>query len=240
MSKGIGGHQSANMKTDEWLTDPSLIKKLGEFDLDPCSPIIRPWDTAKHHYNILDNGLRQNWYGRIWLNPPYGKQADNWLSKLAYHNNGIALIFARTETEMFFEHVWNKADSILFIKGRLYFYTPEGKRAKANGGAPSVLVAYGENNVDALEDSGIQGRHVPLNQPTLIIVGVSPSWVSVVKIAINNFGDEDMKPIYEMVERIAPDKVAKNPHWKEKVRQSIQKIRRKTIKPTYCQATLIE
>jgi len=64
MSKGIGGHQSANMKTDEWLTDPRLIKKLGEFDLDPCSPITRPWDTAKHHYNILDNGLRQNWYGR--------------------------------------------------------------------------------------------------------------------------------------------------------------------------------
>jgi hypothetical protein len=37
---------------DEWLTPPEIIKSLGEFDLDPCSPINRPWDTAKNHYTI--------------------------------------------------------------------------------------------------------------------------------------------------------------------------------------------
>lgn len=31
----------------ELLTPPELIKSLGEFGLDPCSPINRPWDTAK-------------------------------------------------------------------------------------------------------------------------------------------------------------------------------------------------
>jgi len=25
-------------RTDEWLTPPKIIKSLGEFDLDPCSP----------------------------------------------------------------------------------------------------------------------------------------------------------------------------------------------------------
>ena len=53
----IGSHQSANMKTDEWLTPPEIIKALGPFDLDPCSPINRPWDTARKHYTIENNGL---------------------------------------------------------------------------------------------------------------------------------------------------------------------------------------
>ena len=39
---------------DTWLTPPSIITSLGEFDLDPCSPINRPWPTAKEHYTIED------------------------------------------------------------------------------------------------------------------------------------------------------------------------------------------
>ena len=39
---------------DEWLTPPYVIEALGSFDLDPCSPIKRPWPTAKEHYTILD------------------------------------------------------------------------------------------------------------------------------------------------------------------------------------------
>lgn len=148
---GMGGHQSARMKKDEWLTPPEIIKELGEFDLDPCSPICRPWDTAKRHYTVVDDGLTREWAGRIWLNPPYGREASEWLRKLSDHGNGIALIFARTETEMFFEHVWNKANALLFFKGRLYFRHVDGSRAVANAGAPSVLIAYGSDNVKSLE-----------------------------------------------------------------------------------------
>ena len=69
---GMGSHQSIKMQKDEWLTPPDLLEKLGTFDLDPCSPIVRPWDTAKHHYTIHDDGLSQTWFGRVWCNPPYG------------------------------------------------------------------------------------------------------------------------------------------------------------------------
>ncbi len=41
------------------------------------------------------------------LNPPYGEQTERWLAKLAKHGNGIALVYARTETKMFFDSVWN-------------------------------------------------------------------------------------------------------------------------------------
>ena len=158
-SKGMSGHQSAKMLTDEWLTPPWLIRKLGFFDLDPCSPgDRRPWDTAVTHYSVEDDGLSQPWSGRVWLNPPYGRQAERWLERLADHGNGIALIFARTETESFFRTVWVRADAALFIKGRLHFHRIDGSRAKLNAGAPSVLVAYGKHNAESLDSSGIEGR----------------------------------------------------------------------------------
>ena len=158
----MSGHTNPVMLKDEWLTPPGIITSLGVFDLDPCSPINRPWDTAKKHYSTLDDGLNKAWNGRVWCNPPYGLEATKWLNKLAHHNNGIALIFARTETRMFFSEVWAKAHAILFIKGRLYFHHVNGDRAKANSGAPSVLIAYGKNNATSLEKCDISGKFISL------------------------------------------------------------------------------
>jgi hypothetical protein len=92
---------------DVWLTPPYILKALGEFDLDPCAPIEseRPWEMAKKHYTEIDNGLMQNWEGRVWCNPPYGDETKYWLNKCALHGNAIALTFARTETGMFFQCV---------------------------------------------------------------------------------------------------------------------------------------
>lgn len=149
----MGGHQSAAMLKDEWLTPPHILNRLGGFDLDPCSPINRPWDTAVLHYDIKDDGLSQLWFGRVWCNPPYGLEAAQWLDRMAQHGNGIALIFARTETRMFFDHVWKRADAVCFIEGRLHFHHVDGTRAKANSGAPSCLVAYGKSNVVALRQA---------------------------------------------------------------------------------------
>ncbi len=160
---GIGSHQSAIMKNDEWLTPPEIIKSLGKFDLDPCAPVSRPWPTAYKHYTVNDDGLSLPWHGRVWCNPPYGDQTGIWLSRLAEHGNGIALIFARTETKMFFDHVWAKADGLLFIKGRLNFHYVSGEKAYANAGAPSVLVAYGLSNLGSLYGSNIKGKVVELN-----------------------------------------------------------------------------
>lgn len=149
----LSGHQSARMKNDEWLTPPEIMAKLGKFDLDPCSPINRPWPTAGQHFTVMDNGLQQPWNGRVWCNPPFGREAVKWLRRMADHGNGIALIPARTETAMFYETVWSAADAVLFIHGRPHFHYVDGSRAPFNSGAPICLVAYGENNVEALEQS---------------------------------------------------------------------------------------
>lgn len=151
-----------NITTDVWLTPPALITSLGEFDIDPCCPNNLPWKTAKDFYSLENgqDGLKLPWIGRVWLNPPY----SNWvpfLEKLKNHNDGISLIFARTETKGFFDHVWEDADSILFLKRRVKFV----KADLSSGGsstAPSILIAYGKNNTKALENCKLEGKLIKL------------------------------------------------------------------------------
>lgn len=151
----LSGHQSPVMGNDEWLTPPEILATLGSFDLDPCSPINRPWATAGMHFTIEDDGLSKEWCGRVWCNPPFGREAVKWLRKMASHGNGIALIPARTETAMFYECVWGAANAVLFIKGRPHFHYVDGRKASFNSGAPICLVAYGTANHTALLRSGL-------------------------------------------------------------------------------------
>lgn len=222
-SKGMSGHQSAAAKNYEWLTPPSIINALGTFDLDPCAPVTRPWSTALNHFTIEDDGLNKYWDGRVWLNPPFGKYALQWMKKMGQHDNGIALLPARTETAMFQQYIFPVAASILFIKGRPHFHYVTGKRAPFNSGAPIVLISYGDENINKLEHCGIEGKHVLINRTTAIVVTNSPSWKKVVYIALIKLGSKaDVSQIYEMVEAIAPDKTEKNIHYKEKIRQKLQ------------------
>jgi hypothetical protein len=151
----MSGHQSAKMKSDEWLTPREILTPLGRFDLDPCAPAIRPWETARDHISLPADGLKADWRGRVWLNPPFGKSAAQWLRKLASHGNGIALIPARTETAMFYESVWGKADAVCFLRGRPHFHRLDGSRAPFNSGAPICLVAYGKENAQVLKSCGL-------------------------------------------------------------------------------------
>jgi len=137
------------------------------FDLDPCAPAVRPWDTAEIHYSEEDNGLSKEWKGRVWLNPPFNrKERPAWMQRMAEHGNGIMLIPAACETKAFYDHVWGKADAILFLKGRPHFHFVNGARAPFNSGTSIVLIAYGAENVKSLEQSGLgQVLKIPKPQP---------------------------------------------------------------------------
>ena len=164
MSKGIGGHQRPHRgHSDDWLTPPDILAALGNFDLDPCACALNKWWT-KTTLIYTRRGLDEPWCGRVFLNPPYGPETGKWLQKLATHGNGIALIFARTETATFFRQVWDRADAVLFLKGRLHFYKPTGERAPGDAGGPSCLVAYGAQNSICLEECHVKGKFVRLKE----------------------------------------------------------------------------
>jgi len=164
---GIGGHeQPIRGETNDWVTPEYILDALGKFDLDPCAALDRPWATAKRHLTVEDDGLKKPWAGRVWLNPPYGEQKARWLAKMAKHQDGIVLIYARTETQMFFDHVWSRANGIFFLKGRVYFCRPDGI-VGADAGAPSVLVSYDPKgtrfNQTALRRCKLQGKFLEIN-----------------------------------------------------------------------------
>lgn len=159
---GLGGNEQRQTR---WLTPKPLVESLGHFDLDPCG--APGWELADRTFLLErgEDGLELPWEGRVFLNPPYGKEAWPFLRKMAQHGHGTALIFARTETEIFFETVWEAATSVLFLKGRLTFLNGETQEpARANSGAPSCLVAYGADDTRALAYSGLPGRLVLIDK----------------------------------------------------------------------------
>lgn len=139
-------------KTNTWLTPLSLVRELGEFDLDPCG--FPDHDTAKKLICLPDDGLAADWAGRVWLNPPYGKHAVSWLEKLDKHGNGIALIFGRLETQWIKPFVRN---GYFQIEGRISFLNSD-KNTVSNAGSSSILVPFGRENLGRILISGIKGR----------------------------------------------------------------------------------
>jgi hypothetical protein len=161
---GFAGHERTGL-TNDWLPPKFILDALGPFDLDPCAARDQPWATARLQLTIQGDGLTKRWQGRVWLNPPYGDRTALWLAKLACHGNGMALLYARTDTQMFFDCVWGQANGIFFFKGRVPFCRPDGTAA-AVAGAPSVLVSYdvrgSRRNYAALKNCELAGRFLTI------------------------------------------------------------------------------
>ena len=153
-------HESARNITIDWYTPRYIFAELGiEFDIDVCSPgrDIVPWIPARKHLTINEDGLKAKWHGTVWCNPPYNRQTPKWLKRMLEHNNGIAFVFGRTDTQWF--HLYCRpANAILFIEGRVKFirfdqvkaYLTGQKVKNAGSGAGSMLVAYGDKCEKAL------------------------------------------------------------------------------------------
>lgn len=154
MGKGISGHERPNEgATNVWLTPKELIDALGPFDLDPCAADPRPFDIGTVNFTEADDGLIKPWSGYVFANPPYGPWVGTWLERMRQHGNGIALVFARTDTKAM-QLALRTADCVLFLAGRLTFLrsAPPFEPGAQNAGAPSVLLAYGEAASQKLAD----------------------------------------------------------------------------------------
>jgi hypothetical protein len=136
--------------SDDWLTDPLIVKSLGPFDLDPACPKTMPWKTATTMWTRGDGALDREWSGFVWLNPPFSNW-EAWIAKMAEHGSGIALLPARTETRGFFKHVWARASAICFVRGRVSFYTLGGIRSRDNSGFAVCLAAFGSEASSRLQ-----------------------------------------------------------------------------------------
>lgn len=137
--------------TGEWETPQDVFDDLnaefGPFDLDPCATPENA--KCKNYYTSENNGLVQPWWGKVFVNPPYGRGIGAWIGRCyqvsrrragpyACYNAEliVALIPSRTDTVWWHDYVM-KADEIRFIRGRLKF-----GGAKNSAPFPSVVVIW--------------------------------------------------------------------------------------------------
>jgi site-specific DNA-methyltransferase (adenine-specific) len=147
-------------RTDDWPTDPRVFAALddefGPFDLDPCASS----ENAKcpRFFTRADDGLAQHWTGRVFMNPPYGRELPRWMAK-AYESaqNGcelvICLVPARTDTAWW--HEYAARGEVRFLRGRLTFGGCENPAP-----FPSAVVVF-RNALDVTKPPGqeaVSGR----------------------------------------------------------------------------------
>ena len=111
-------------ETDLWSTPQAFFDSLCEefpFQTDVCANE----DNAKceNYYSIERDGLKQEWMGVCWMNPPYGRAIKHWVKK-AYESSltgatVVCLLPARTDTVWW--HDYCMKGEIRFIRGRLKF-----------------------------------------------------------------------------------------------------------------------
>lgn len=129
-------------KTDLHATPPEFFKALNAefgFNLDVCA--LPENAKCQRYFTPEQDGLKQEWVGVCWMNPPYGRTIKQWVKK-AYESavNGscvVCLLPARTDTSWWHEYVM-KAKDVRFIRGRLKFGD-----AKNPAPFPSAVVVFG-------------------------------------------------------------------------------------------------
>lgn len=142
---------------NEWYTPPEHINHarsvLGEIDLDPASS-----ESANQRVGATDiftkeeNGLEQEWHGRVWMNPPYAQpEIHQFIEKLVTEyqagnvTEAIALTHNYTDTK-WFQLAAHASSAICFTRGRIAFLSPTDEKAAPTQG--QAFFYFGDN-IDA-------------------------------------------------------------------------------------------
>lgn len=142
-------------KTVEWETPQYLFDELNSefgFTLD----VAATPENAKceRYFTLTDNGLAQDWSREIvWLNPPYGRHIDKWISKaLDESRKGAtvcALIPAKTETR-WWARFWDYENHkpIDGVRVRFIFKRVQFGNSGINTPFPCAFVIFREKEND--------------------------------------------------------------------------------------------
>lgn len=133
--------------SDDYWTPKWVFEKLGlEFDIDVACPPEGPANTpCKQWFTQAQDGLAQDWVGRVFMNPPFSN-TNPWAQKFIKHRNGIALTVVGKSA--WCDTLFATADCMLLLPRSMKF----------DQGAiflPTALWAYGVENAQALRNSGI-------------------------------------------------------------------------------------
>lgn len=148
----MGMWQSSVGRSDEWYTPKYVFDAMGVlFDLDVASPKnFRTEVPASRRLTIDDDGLKSDWEGFVWMNPPFGGRNAliPWLDKFFHHGDGVALTPDRTSAP-WWQEANSKSCATLFVCGKIKFIMPCGTQGKSPSNG-TTLFASGSRGVKAL------------------------------------------------------------------------------------------
>lgn len=164
-------HIAHNSRSNnEWYTPPIYISAarevMGTIDLDPASSAMaNRLVCAARYYTCEDDGLKQPWYGNIWLNPPYSRGLVRlFIEKLVRerddYEQAVVLVNNATETQWFASLV-EVSSGLVFPMGRIKYYVPGKESGSPLQGQTFVYVGdRADKFLEVFGKFGWGARHV--------------------------------------------------------------------------------
>ena len=153
-------------KSDEWYTPKYFFDDFDFiFDLDPCAPDNKFSNVpCLNMYTKNDDGLSKEWFGSVWMNPPFGGRNGHfpWLEKFIKHGNGIGLMTSLTSSNGFQKFI-PQMDRILFPSTKTKFINQLGETPNTGQFNGIVLFSIGEKCNQVLDKSKL-GIILRINQ----------------------------------------------------------------------------
>lgn len=138
-------HRTQFTGETEWYTPAPYIEAaracLGSIDLDPATaPAAQETVRAARFFTRDDDGLRHEWHGRIWLNPPYAQPdiarfIDKLLAEIGAGRATEAILLTHNYTDTgWFHAAAGQCAAICFTRGRIKFVSAAGEIAAPTQG----------------------------------------------------------------------------------------------------------
>jgi phage N-6-adenine-methyltransferase len=151
---------------NEWYTPAEYVEAaracLGAIDLDPASSAVAQKTVRAARFFSRDNdGLRQEWHGRIWLNPPYAQPdiarfVDKLLVEVDVGRATEAILLTHNYTDTgWFHAAAGQCAAICFTRGRIRFVGASGEIAAPTQGQPSISARVSAGSMPLSAASGL-------------------------------------------------------------------------------------
>ena len=145
------GQPQTELTSDDYYTPKWVFDALGlHFDLDVASPPHSTDVPCDRYLTQEEDGLAQEWHGRVWCNPPYSRALE-WITRWLDHGNGCLMVVA-SRSKAYAKLNDSAAQFVLPDQRQLKFNKP-GQRP-ANIPYLVTLWAIGADNIAALANIG--------------------------------------------------------------------------------------